>query len=280
MNYLEALNRQVPSYPSVIAREFNLIRAIRHLPIIMPRAKIVGITAKASSFEELTRRRLRTGSEYIDLVSRNTFKAPIEEPRTNSPLDVAITPREVLTQATEHNPDIVNWTVKSIALVTEPLLSHENFDEVAYILRTLQAKKTLGRSAGFTGVMKPYYESRYLLTEMGEWNEDVMPSYRPGGVMKTHKIVGQTTEGITVTYEDLFSEYPIRSENTVAQQYFTEATRRSSRMLDVGIPEPIFNQTNGERLLEQTKAIVFALIKNSRRIATILGPDIPLYIWR
>lgn len=143
MKYLEVINRQVQSYPSPIPREFNFIRALQHIPVIMPNTKIVGATAIASSSEEVTRRTVKTGREAVDLVNRNTFKADIEEPETNSPLDIAITGKELLTQATEHNPDVRSWTLKSLALVTPPLLSHENFDELRCIVRTLNAHKTL-----------------------------------------------------------------------------------------------------------------------------------------
>ncbi|HUW44798.1 MAG TPA: hypothetical protein VMW50_03290 [Dehalococcoidia bacterium] len=271
MSYLEALNKRIPSYPSIIPREFNFIRALEHIPDIMPKAKIVGATAIASSSEEMKRRTVKTGTDIVSTVNRNMFKPDIEEPGTDSPLDIAITGKELVEQATEHNPDVNTWTVKSLALVTKPLISHENFDTLDSIVRTLNAHKTLGRSAGFTGVMNPYYETRHLLQQMGLWSKKVRASYRPRSVLKTHKIIGKTDERFNIGYDTLFSE------TSIAQKYFTEATRKNSRLLDVGIPEPIINQTNGEQLLGETGAIVFALMKNSQRIAAVLGPDIPIY---
>jgi len=271
MTYLESLNKRVNSYPSIIPREFNLVRSLVHVPEVMPRAQIVGAIAIASSSQEVDRRTVKTGTDITSMVNRNIFKPDIEEPSQDSPLDIAITGKDLVNQAEEHNPDVSNWTVKSLALVTEPIISNEEFDSLECVVRTLNAHKTLGRNAGFTGVMNAYYESRHILQLMGLWNKKVMASYRPRAVMKTHKILGKTNEGYNVGYEALFSK------SSVAQEYLTEATRKNSRLLDVGIPEPIINQTNGEQLLGETNAIVFSLLKNSQRIAAILGPDIPIY---
>jgi len=271
MSYLEALNKKIPSYPSIIPREFNFVRVLEHVPALMPKAKIVGATAIASSSEEIDRRTVKTGTDIVSTVNRNTFKLDIEKQGSDSPLDIAITGKEVVEQATEHNPDVSAWTVKSLGIVTKPLISHKNFDNLDSVVRVLNAHKTLGRNAGFTGVINPYYETRHILQQMGLWSKKVMPAYRPKAVMKTHKIIGKTDEGLNVGYDTLFSEI------SVAQKFFTEATRKNSRLLDIGIPEPIITQTNGEQLLGQTNAIVFALMKNSQRIAAVLGSDIPIY---
>ncbi len=271
MTYLEKINKSIKSYPSIISREFNLVRALEHVPEVMPNAKIVGALALASSSQEVDRRTVKTGTDITSMVNRNVFKPDIEDPGRDSPLDIAITGKDLVEQAEEHNPDVSNWTVKSLALVTDPLISNEEFDSLECVVRSLNAHKTMGRNAGFTGVMNPYYETRHMLQLMGLWNRKVMPSYRPKSVLKTHKIIGKTEEGHNVGYGDLFSE----SSN--AQEYFTEATRKYSRLLDVGIPEPIINPTNGEQLLGETNAIVFSLLKNSQRIAAVLGPDIPIY---
>jgi len=271
MTYLEALNKSVRSYPSIVPREFNFVRVLEHIPEIMPKVQIVGALAMASSSEEVDRRTVKTGTDITSMVNRYTFKPDIEEPGQDSPLDIAITGKELLDRANEHNPNVINWTVKSLALVTEPLISSEDFDSLECVVRTLNAHKTLGRNAGFTGVMNTYYETKHILTLMGLWSKKVMPSYRPKAVMKTHKIMGKTQEGVNVGYPRLFSKI------SHAKNYFTEATRKYSRLLDVGSPLPIINQTNGEQLLGETNAIVFSLLKNSQRIATVLGPDIPIY---
>lgn len=271
MTYLEKLNKSIKSYPSITPREFNFVRSLAHIPEVMPKAKIVGALAMASSSKEVDRRTVKTGTDITSMVNRNVFKSDIEDPGKDSPLDVAINGEELVNQAEEHNPDVLNWTVSKLALVTKPLISSESFDSLESVVRTFNAHKTLGRNAGFTGVMNTYYEARHIFTRMGLWSKKVMASYRPRSVMKTHKIIGKTEEGNNVGYGELFSE------TSVAKEYFIEATRRSSRLLDVGVPLPIVNQTNGEQLLGETNAIVFSLLKNSQRIAAVLGPDIPIY---
>jgi len=279
VNYLTALNRKISSYPSIIPREFNLLRVLEHLPTVMPKAKIVGGKAIASKSQEVSRRTVKTGIDTVSIVDRNTFTGDIEDPGKDSPFDVAITGEELVKQATEHNPDVRAWTINSLALVTKPLVSHENFDNIESIVRTLNAHGTLGRNAGFYGVMNTYYESRAILQQMGLWNKKFMPAYRPRSVMKTHKIMGRNSEGNNIGYEELFFETKSDQEQSVAQKFFTETTKRGSRLLDVGIPEPIITRTNGELLLEKTGATVFVLLKNSRRIAAVLGPDIPIYTY-
>ena len=79
MSYLEALNKKIPSYPSVIPREFNFVRVLEHVPALMPKAKIVGATAIASSSEEIDRRTVKTGTDIVSTVNRNTFKPDIEK---------------------------------------------------------------------------------------------------------------------------------------------------------------------------------------------------------
>lgn len=279
LNYLTLLNKQIRSYPSIIPRDFNLLRTLQHIPTVMPASKFIGGRATASKSEEVTRREVITGTDTVSLVNKNMFIADIEDPGRDSPLDVAITGEELIRQATEHNPDVTSWTVIQLGLVTPPMVSHENFDDVESVIRILKSHRTLGRSAGFTGVMNTYYDSKYLLEQMGLWSNDIMPAYRGKGVMKTHKILGRTSEGNNIGYGQLFAEAPSSPQESAAQLYLTEVTRRSSRLLDVGLPEPIITKTNGEYLLEQTGGIVFALMKNSKRIATILGADIPIYIF-
>lgn len=273
MSFTDSLRRRIRSYPSVIPRDINLVRALDHLPVTQPHAKIVGGLVTASSSKRQGEPRIAGRSrETTRLVNINIYSPDLEKTKNESPMDIAITPKELLKRASEWNPDVEVWSLKQISLVDKPPVSHLNFDNIDCIVRMMNRHKTFGRSAGFYGVMNPYYEARAVLTGISRWDKKYMPLYRPRGALKTHKIAAWTNEGSQVGYETLFDGALITDpeEVSIAGLFYRYLTRRDI-LGDTGYPEPLLLRTQAVELLERTGALIFNLHKSSQRIAIGLG---------
>lgn len=273
MSFTDSLRRRIRSYPSFFPRDINLVRALDHLLVTQPQAKIVGgmLTASSSRHQGEPRTAGRS-RETTKLVNENRYSPDLVKTKNESPMDIAIKPKELLKRANEWNPDVEVWSLKQISLVDRPPVSHLNFDEIDCIVRMMDRHKTFGRSAGFYGVMNPYYESRGILTGINRWGKKYMPLYRPRGALKTHKIAAWTNEGKQVGYETLFDGALITDpdEASIAGLFYRYLTRRDI-LGDTGYPEPLLLRTQAMKLLEQTGALIFNLHKSSQRMAIGLG---------
>lgn len=249
------------------------MRALDHLLVTQPHAKIVGGLLEASSSKRQGEPRISGRSrETTKLVTENRYSPPLIKTKNESPIDIAIKPKDLLEMANDWNPDVDVWSLKQISLVDKPPVSHLNFDNIDCIVRMMDRHKTFGRSAGFYGVMNPYYESKSILTGIGRWNKKYMPLYRPRGALKTHKIAAWTNEGSQVGYETLFDGALITDpdEVSIAGLFYRYLTRRDI-LGDTGYPEPLILRKQAMELLERTGALIFNLHKSSQRLAIGLG---------
>lgn len=273
MSFTDSLRKRIRSYPSFIPRDINLVRALDHLLVTQPNAKIVGGIVEASSSKHTGEPRKEGRSrEITKLVNMNRYSPDLEKTKNESPMDIAIKPKELLQRAIEWNPDVNVWSISNLSLIDKPPISHTNFDDVECIIRMMDRHKTFGRSAGFYGVMNPYYESKSILTRINRWDKKYMPVYRSRGALKTHKIIAWNNEGNQVGYETLFDGARITDpeEVSVAGLFYRYLTRRDI-LGDTGYPEPLILETHAVKLLEQTGALIFNMHKNSRRLAIGLG---------
>lgn len=284
MSLSQYLRRATASYPSYLPRDTFSVRTLDHLVATNPSMEIIDGTVKASKSEEVGRREKKRTSTKTSLVDTSVFHPSdfVESGPKDHPLDVAITPLEFVKMANDWNADVEIWTLTQLDQVTplKGVVRHPNFDDIDCLVRFQDSHRTLGRSAGFFGVLNAYYETRAILMSMGLWDNKYVASYRPGAILKTHKILGWSEDSQRIGYESLFDGSAITDpgKKSVAGTLYRELTARVP-LADTGFPEPILAGAHSERLYEQSGGMLFDMQKMYGRMAIALGSDIDVYVY-